>query len=433
MTGVMIHVTSMQLDDGPNRLVAYLERPPLPGRATRTLGTAVADFALAAGPESVKRAGELLYARLAGHAEFQTALTPVPVGADRCPVYVHLDADGEADRIPWEVLCAPTGLYFGLEQRWSVARVVDSLVKLPGTIAFRPPLRIAVFLSCLGIPAEEEWAGLMAAVDEATQLPIEILAFVGEPDLEDKIAQEARPNVTVTAVPGPEDLDEMQARVARFRPHVLHFFCHGSIRDKAHLELASQADWIEDSTVSALSLEPAQVAALGDVIERPWLAVLNCCEGAAAEGEIHSLASDLVYTGGLAAAVGMREPIASDDAHEFSKCLYPDLFDRVGRIVSGESGPLDWSELLVRPRRRLVQRQGGVFSARAADRREWTLPVLYLRPDEFVVAGARAPAPADLVSLEVLRSLRATTTGPPTYVADLDRLISELEQRVARS
>ncbi len=433
MTGVMVHVSTLKEDDGPDRLVAYLERPPLPGRGTRNLGFAVADFPLTGPPQAVRQAGETLYARLAGHPEFQRALSQALATAsdDRCPLFVHLDVDSEADRIPWETMCAPDGTFLGLERRWSVARVVDSTDKLPGAVAFQPPLRITVLLSCLGISAADEWAGLMQVVD-GSPVPVEILALVGEPDLEEQIAEERRPDVTVLGIPGPEDVQELRRQVLTFRPHILHFFCHGSIRDGAHLELATQADWIQQATVSSLFLEPNQVATLGDPVERPWLVVLNCCEGAAAEGEIHSLASDLVYAGGIPAVIGMREPIASDDASQFSARLYPELFEAVKGIPAGAPTALDWSGLLVESRRGLVQRRPGVFRALAAEHREWTLPVLYLRPEEFLVAKAAPPAPADLVRLEVLRSVRATAPAefPPGYLADLDRLIAELKRRV---
>jgi hypothetical protein len=436
MSGVMVHVSTLQEDEGPGRLVVYLERPPLPGRGTRNLGGTATDFTLTGPPQAIKQAGETLYARLTQHPEFSTALVQAMAIASggRCPLFIHLDADGDADRIPWEILCAPGGTFLGLEPRWSVARVVDSTVPLPGTVAFQPPLRIAALLSCLEISAADEWAALIEAVD-GSPVPVEILALVGEPDLEQQIADEGRPGVRVLGIPGPEDDEELRNQVVTFRPHILHFFCHGSIRDGAHLELATQADWISRATVSSLFLEPNQVAALGDPVERPWLAMLNCCQGAAAEGEIHSLASDLVYTGGFPAVIGMREPIASDDASQFSARFYPALFDSVGRIAEGVSGVLDWSGLVVAPRRGLVQRRGGVFSTAAAERHEWTLPVLYLRPEEFQVGNAPPPNPADILQLEVFRSMRrsATASSPPSYVAELDRLIGELERRVGGS
>ena len=112
--------------------------------------------------------------------------------------------------------------------------------------------------------------------------------------------------------------------------------------------------------------------------------------GATAEGEIHSLASDLVYAGGFPAVVGMREPIASDDASQFSGRFYPVLIEAVGGNAGGRLN-LDWSGMLVGPRRRLIQLRGGVFSATAAKRHEWTPPVLYLRPEEFQVGSAPTP------------------------------------------
>jgi hypothetical protein len=102
------------------------------------------------------------------------------------------------------------------------------------------------------------------------------------------------------------------------------------------------------------------------------------------------------------------------------------------------SATLDWSVLLVGPRRTLVERQGGPFTASAARRREWTLPVLYLRPDDFtlVVPSPEQKAGVDEVSasgagvlLKALRAMRASTgaDAPPAYVANLDQRIAQLE------
>jgi hypothetical protein len=432
----MVHVSTLREEEGSERLVVYLERPPLPGRGTRRLGCTVADFPLTGMPRAVRQAGETLYTRLAEHQEFSTALVQALQIANngRCPLFIHLDPEGEADRIPWETLCAPDGTFVSLEPRWSVARVVDSRTPTAGTVTFRPPLRIAALLSSLDVPAADEWAALRDAAS-ASPVPVEILAMIGEPDLETQIAEAEQPGVTVMGIPGPEDDDELRSQLATFKPHILHFFCHGSTAGGAHLELATQSDWRTGATVSSLFLEPNQVAALGDRLERPWLAMLNCCEGAAAEGEIHSLASDLVYAGGFPAVVGMREPIKSDDAHQFSDRFYPALFDALQDTIQGASGVLDWSQLLVEPRRALVQRRGGVFTAVAAERREWTLPVLYMRSDQFHITAAAPADPGDLLMLAMYRSMRVTVTAssPDSYVAELDRLIADLERRVAGS
>lgn len=438
MNSLVIRVTLHRPQDGPDRLSVGLERPPLGDGETRDLPCAPTDpeFLLVADGERmevVRSAGDRLYEGLAGgHPDIAQAFSRITAlqPGERWPIYVRFRAGSAAERIPWETIRLPDGTFLGLDSRWSVARLVDSANPQNGPRPFRPPLRIAALLSCFGIPAAEEWAGLREAV-ERSPVPVELLVMVGEPDLEDVIANEGLANVEVTGLRGPEDAAELRRAISTFRPHVLHFFCHGSTDQGPHLELATSVDWLQNTTEHSLFLQADEIAEFSDRIDRAWLAVLNCCEGAASHDQIHSLASDLIALRGFPAVVGMREPILSDDASSFSRSFYPALFAAVKRASEGGEEALDWSALLVDPRRGLVARRGGVFTASAAQRREWTLPVLYLGQDDFVLT---TPPPTEspggtLLLLELLRGMRAAArpTAPPGYLAELDERIAALE------
>lgn len=445
MNGVVIRVGVLRGQD--DALIISLERPPLGSGADQNLACHASDPVFVLEPadgdlDVVRAAGARLFEGLSEHEDIRDALIQaLGVAHDgRSPLLVELRMGGDAERIPWEAICTLDGQFLALDARWSVGRIVGSRVAAAATRSFRPPLRVVAFLSCLGVPAFGEWAGLAAAVDNSP-VAVELLVLAGEPDLEQAIADEQRPNVEVTGLPGIHDFENLRRRISEFRPDVLHFFCHGSTRDGPHLDLGTQSDWRRETTLSSLTLECEQIGQFCDPIVRPWLAVLNCCEGAATTGEIHSLARDLVYEVGLPAVIGMREPIRGEDATSFSASFYPALFDAVARLSSEGPAPVDWPSLLVGPRQALASRPGQPFSASAARRREWTLPVLYVHPDEFRLGPAPADQPVTdasetpesrLVLLEVLRALRvsAAPTSPTDYVETLDRRIAELERHV---
>lgn len=423
--------------EGIDRLTVSLEEPPIGDGTDRDLPCAPDDPAFrlpGLADDEVRRAGERLYRGLAGHPDLDLALGQAKGDApgSRRPLYVWLRAGANAEQIPWEALCLPDGTFMGLDPRWSIARMVKPRVGDPGARPFAPPLRMAVMLSCWDIPADQEWAELEAAV-RATPLAVELLVFAGEPELQGTIANSGL-SVQVEGVPEPERADELKRQIAAFRPHVVHFFCHGSTNQGPHLELASTADWLRGSADTSLFLEADAVGELSDQIERAWLVVLNCCEGAALSDQLQSLARNLVFDAGFPAVVGMREPILSADATSFSRVFFRALFDAVQACMNSGGGELDWTALLVDPRRTLVQRAGGVFGVTAQGRREWTLPVLYLQPDTFVLTpAAAAPATShEVLLLELWQAMRAAATGPdtpPAYVAELDARIAELERR----
>ena len=128
--------------------------------------------------------------------------------------------------------------------------------------------------------------------------------------------------------------------------------------------------------------------------------MLNCCEGAGAgpEPDSQSLALSLALEGIAPAVVGMREPVVSDTANLLTKALYTKLLtDLAARIdAAGQSPqPVDWPHLVVAARDRLARtRHGLLLSQAAASTKEWTLPVIYVRPDEFNLQVLSPPPPA---------------------------------------
>lgn len=465
---VVIRVSTHRRRTGSRNAVVSLELPvigdqisyPFDGNMHDKVFRDLAGSSPAA--ESLRGAGELLYRGLTTHPDIKQALTQAlsATAAERFPILLELRGDESIEALPWETLYEAQGkVFLGLDARLSVSRRVASKESRPAEGLFPARLQMAAVLSCLGIRADEEWRQLRAAV-ENSGLAVEMVLFIGEPDLAEAVEAEQVP--WVRSIMGiPQSAEELrnafeQQRRSGFAPQVLHFFTHGSTEGGPHLEVATPTDWEREAPLSSLTLDPWQVRDLSDPDTRPWLIVLNSCLGAAAvtddrgastplEAEAlqrqatHSLARRLVQDGGFPAVVGMREPIETSDATLFSSHFYPRLFEALQALPFGTPTALDWSELLVRPRLQLAAEVGSVMATAAGLRKQWTLPVMYLREQELLVNRTRVAAPhagdgqsGDLEVTETLGLLRMVISrigayAPKDYQKALLTEVSSLE------
>jgi CHAT domain len=350
---------------------------------------------------AIEQAGRFLYDAVVSHPDLaQYLATALQCQApQRYPVFVEIATGSGIETLPWETLCSPSGDYLGLDERWAVGRIVDGPGQLAPFWHFKPPLRIAAVLSCLGVGAADEWRALREVVD-ATGLKVEVLAIVSEQELYDQIEAERQAGATWAKVAlVPVQLRELQKLVAEFGPHVLHFFCHGTAQGSPHLQIATKNDWITESPDNSLLVEPREIRDFtARTDDLPWLIVLNCCESAGA-GELENLQSvalRLVYDGAVPAVVGMREPVLSGDANLFTSSFYGRLLDdlqvRVGGGPASED-PIEWARFVVEARTQLAKKHRGLtLTQAAASTREWTMPVVYVRPVPFTI---RIAPPAD--------------------------------------
>jgi hypothetical protein len=345
---------------------------------------------------SVKLAGERLFAALGTHPDvgqyLQTALQTE--AGNRYPVLIALTALVGPEALPWEALCSPAGDFFGLDERFSLARTVPRKDAVSTVCELEPPLRIAAVLSCLDISAAGELDALRAAIKKVGTDHVRLLVVASEEELIVKLRAEMEEK-TAPELSGveliPPELSDLQDLIADFKPHLLHFFCHGSRQGSPHIALALKSDWrAAPPRTSSLGVEAADFRKFKrDTDDTPWLLVLNCCEGAAvgAEADTHSLTFSVAQAGVSAAVVGMREPVSSDTANLLTKALYTklltDLTERFNEAAESVKS-LDWPCLVVAARDRLARaRPGLVLSEAAASTKEWTLPVVYVRPQEF--------------------------------------------------
>lgn len=401
MSRIVFSVVGLSTANGTT-LGVQLREPPAFGRQAVELSVSVTDppFQALHGvpPENaVREAGRALFDALVTNdpdlrRHIEAALLVRP--PERCPVFVELTTGG-AESFPWEALCAQDGSFLGLDERWAVGRIVESISPLPGTWLFEPPLRIAAVLSCLGVPAADEWEALRGAC-EAAQVPVELLVLVSEDGLQQQISDAGLDWVTVDFVPS--TVVDIASRLQLFNAHVLHMFCHGlSTGTSPHLQVATRADWLQGTT-SSLMVEARDLRTFNPPVDNlPWLVVLNSCETAAADGpeSARSVALDLIAEGGVPAVVGMREPVRSDDATLFTKAFYDQLLPEVHRLLdpARADDPVDWARLVVSAREQIAEQYEPLQGQRGT-KKEWTLPVVYSRPASFQVRAApSAPGP----------------------------------------
>lgn len=382
---------------------------------------------------AVQAHGVTLREKLSGHQGVASALLNVlsTPPASRHPVYFQVRA-GEAERLRWETLWDDNEEFLALDPRWPIARIADSEIdfQLPVQV-FTPPLRILAVMSALGLPAKPEWEKLYAAVDNARQqgLAVELSVLVGEEDLLAAIRKDVQDKtVTGVRIDAIQNSVEIGTALDNFKPHILHFFCHGSANfGKPQLELATIADRELGTSSVVLGIKQLTgAAALRDV----WLVTLNCCEGGKAASDLHSMAHRLVAAG-VPAAVGMLEPIDAGDAHAFCGAFYTAALRMVRQFLQdtpeGKTGEIEWAEALHPPRSLLSGSAPGPVS-----RPEWTLPVLYVRPERFQV---KREAPAAALPPQVLKIMQDQATAaamilrglpPDTSLALRDQILATL-------
>jgi len=368
------------------------------------------------------------------------------------PLYIHLNSD-KIEGLPWETLYSPVGDFLALDSRWPIARIADSSAMLPAmNRTFRPPLKMMLILSAASVDSTPEWNSFYDAVKE-TKIGLQLQVFVCQEELKTAIEGLNDARVTVQYLSSRPDLLDA---VKDFAPHILHFFCHGSTDGGAHLQLASRADWDGGDPRGSIIIVPNELYQFSsaNVNGNTWLVILNCCLGGAAVAnaatveDAYSLAR-LLVTNGFPAAIGMREPIASEDAHTFSQAFYPSVVSILqevelqGKASSIDFTPVEWARALYQPRAQLrdqhAENQPPLVAAAAC--KEWTLPVIYVRPEPFML---RVRSTNPTLSKEEWQTLRAQIKAlrtsreflqtlpdvPQAALVEIDQRIAELEKKL---
>ncbi len=341
--------------------------------------------------DNMREVGETLLDRLGRHPAVAEAVsyalkqTP-PDGS--CPLYLRLIGSETAAEYPWETLFDPEKGFLALQDRWPIARIAAQVPREKNLRTFTPPLKVMAVMSAIGVPAAAEWDALReAVVDSGIDLPVELNVWVGERDLQTKIANDLKANSLSGTVTMLSDGPKLLREVKKFDPHILHLFCHGTGGPQPLLQMATRRDHVLGRGSSVL-LEPLQ---LRGIARSSWLVTLNCCEGGSDSDGARSIAY-LLISAGYPAIVGMREPVSSANAARFARSFYTSLLGHLdSHLVVGEEVEIEVAASLVTPRRELRDQYTDLTPTEAAARhRDWTMPVLYVRPDPLTIKRVAA-------------------------------------------
>lgn len=382
--------------DGMLAASVQQSEPPLPDDWDERIPFGYAASALPAmtSDELVVQYGDRLAEGLCKHPAIAQVLQRAfgPNGADGHTVGLTVRAD-QGRQIRWETLRDPQGRFVALDGRCHIGRTVRRLAGTPQAAReFVPPLRVLAYLSGAGLDATEEWDALSAAIFKARDkgMPVEADVRIGQHALREQAEAEAAAKhpgaISVGAMPA--NASDLEVEIRDARPHILHFFCHGkAAMGASFLELATAIDHeLGQPSSIAVSIDVlTTLAELRDV----WLVVLNCCEGAQASPEIDSMAERMVESAGLAAAIGMLEPVTVGEASRFSAALYPEVFHALEDVLKMQPGMgtrfVNLAPAMSRPRRALRD----LAPLRPGAR--WTLPVLFQTEEPLQVFRGAAP------------------------------------------
>jgi len=348
---------------------------------------------------AVMAAGSKLLDSLSIHPAVQQAIqAALAIQDERAPIYLRVGSGGVIESLPWESLHHGEKGFLALDERWPIARLVNDSIGMKERV-FDPPLRILGVLTALGVEAKPEFERLYTALQKA---PVEsqLSLFVCEEQLKNDIDALSDQRVRVAYLTSKEDFF---SESMGFKPHLLHFFCHGhAMQGSPHLELATRAAW-ETGQSNAISLETGELRRMK---EGAWVLVLNCCEGSKdAEGS-SSLAYSLVSEG-FPAVVAMRRAIAVPDANIFCESFYQAVFAELERLKRNDEIDIEWARVMHAPRTALRDKYPLPPTQAAAAFAEWTLPVLYVRSESLRRRKLTALAPEGNLREDQIAYLRA--------------------------
>jgi hypothetical protein len=227
---------------------------------------------------------------------------------------------------------------------------------------------------------------------------------------------------------------------------LLHFFCHGTSNEIPHLKIGSFTDW-EAERDGTIAITGAELREGADPRQEIWLVTLNCCESATRARDARGLASSLVAAG-FPAALGMREVIDLQLAHQLCKSFYPALLDLIDQAPpDGPEKEIEWAQALSKVRAGLAAAcQLGVPAQLAArDCKTWTIPALYIRPEAFRLKriAARPAAPLGLSDakrrqIDYIQELQRQRTKAAEDYKDLpkdalDAILQDYDAQLAKA
>jgi len=395
-------------------------------------------------------AGDALRRELFKQKDIQAALTASLTNHQPTPIYLEFWTNAaKAERFPWEALHDRAQDFLALDAKWPVARMVNRYLIPPSARrsliqtaqSSRPILKVLAILSAARIDASGEWDALHNAFTHAAHragFDLRIHVLYGESKLESHIKKTQSnaltmlewqqqphkdPPVRLDGVAKP--LDVLNA-IQSFDPHVIHFFCHGTTSGGPSLRIAHAGDYQGNVRRGSVKLSAGLLKSQCSKAQ-VWMVVLNCCDSAKSTADLHSLARSLVGDE-IPVVFAMREPVEKRDANAFAKTFYTELVDRIDReLTKSPGGAIDWAEITWKPRYEMHQTSSsaaGKVNTSPADRKEWTIPVLYVAGGEFLFDGAVSNVAASSAA-QALAAVGARLAAVPGWPPGVQKVIDD--------
>jgi hypothetical protein len=330
----------------------------------------------------VQNLGNRIYQELCKNAAIKEALGDVlnaRLNTIR-PIYIDTETV-RAESICWEALWEDTKRFLALDQRWPIARRAKADAYIQDADWFAPPLRILAVVSAENYPGKPEWGWIYEAARLAIKngLTVELQVVTGDANLFGEIERSRAEAAAAIREPRavPEDPGALDLIIADFKPHIVHFFCHGVVEQNS--------GWLVIRTGNKNRPLKAAIDKLPS-LQKAWLVVLNACDSSVPIGDdAPSMAYLLVTKMGVPFVIGTLAPIDVLDAHKFSEAFYGRLLFKFSEAFNAarpkESITIGWTEALYAARDAIDRK-----NMQAPERNnQWTLPVLYERGDKFVI------------------------------------------------
>ncbi|MGA9350265.1 MAG: tetratricopeptide repeat protein [Anaerolineae bacterium] len=260
----------------------------------------------------------------------------------------------ELSAIPWEYLYDELNdLFLGVSPETPVTRYIQ-VAEPPRSITIHPILKVLVVISnpvnlaeygLRELNAEKEKQVLSQALEEWQEEGLVELEF-----LDHAIASEIR------------------EKLRRYQPHIFHFIGHGAFRDDTGYLVIED----DDRRCRLINDRTFRKFFLGSDFTK--LVVLNACQSATTSSTqpMVGLAHNLVRRG-LPAVVAMQYSIYDDTAIKFSREFYRAL---------ALGFPVDTA---------ISEARRGIYIDCGAERRDWGIPVLFMRSPDGVILKLPKP------------------------------------------
>lgn len=291
----------------------------------------------------------------------------------------------EAKRLPWEALIAEGAGFLSIEQNVPILREVSAHgARMPTSITSDEAIRFLAVLGAEGDDGEGEWNAVFTALQgNASELPLQVLLLTSNGRLAEKVTTLGLTWLSAERIPS--SADGLAHRIARFRPHIAHFFAHGFAGAQGGLvvETPNNAFGGQPIVLDAASLIPA----LSDTV---WAIVFNACSlaglGAApvlSQGAM-SLCEDMVESG-VPFVVGMRGEVEANRVRLFGRGFHRRLLMEISHLRQQGGGELRLGACFTAGCRATLDGHGGNPAEVAGRINAWAVPIMNVSMEAFSI------------------------------------------------